>query len=219
MVMQFVNPSLLRFIFPWILWRGSYDSNEVFLTFDDGPHPVHTPFLLSILKKYGIRATFFLKGLNILKYPGIVRKIHEEQHAIGNHGFSHQKGWFQKKRIILKEIHRSEEALKEIIGQKSVWYRPPYGQFDCRFKRILKKSNYRMVLWSLLSYDFQETDHSRLIRRVISHLHPGAILVFHDNHLNTPVLLNALPEMIQKIMDMGYRFENLDSLLQKRNYV
>jgi peptidoglycan/xylan/chitin deacetylase (PgdA/CDA1 family) len=219
MNMLFVNPSLLRFIFPWIMWRGSRDSNEIFLTFDDGPHPVHTPFLLDILKEHEIRAAFFLNGLNMLEYPDIVRRINQEQHTIGNHGYSHRKGWFQKTRIILEEIHRSEAALKEIIGYKSLWFRPPYGQFDCRFRRILDKLNYRMVLWSLLSYDFRETDRSRLIRRVLSHLHPGAILVFHDSHPHTPILLDALPEMIQKIMDMGYRFGNLDSLPEKRENI
>ncbi len=191
-----INPSPARFLFPWILWKGDATASHVHLTFDDGPHPEYTPQVLDILKTGGVKGTFFLTGENAVRYPGLVRRIVQEGHTLGNHGFTHASLVFKKRKIVLSEIERTDEAIRQITGQNPAFFRPPYGRFDSRFQGWMKKSGHRLVLWSLVTCDFQESSPTALVERVKRHIHPGAILLLHDGHKNSPVMIEALPELL-----------------------
>lgn len=201
----------MRFLFPWALWKGSGDSNGIFVTFDDGPHPQYTAPILQILREGQVPAAFFLNGSKAALHPGLVREIRLQGHVIGNHGFSHMSMEFRKKEWIRLEIAKTHEAVSRAVGCSYCprLFRPPFGRFDPRFRRILEDMGYRMVLWSLLSRDFSENSAERLIRTVDSHLHPGAIIVFHDGHTHGPVLIEALPRILRRIRDRGFQFLSL----------
>jgi peptidoglycan-N-acetylglucosamine deacetylase len=208
--MIIVNPSTLAVFFPWILWKGPSHSNEVALTFDDGPHPEYTPRTLDILGRFKARAAFFLTGRSVLLYPGIVEKIVRSGHELGVHGFSHQRLDFKKRGIVLEEIAAAAHAVEKAAGKKPAYFRPPYGRFDPRFRGIMKELNLTMVLWSLLTCDFRETDAGRLVQTVLDHAVGGSILVFHDGHRNAPVMLEALPRILENLRQSGYRISTLD---------
>jgi peptidoglycan/xylan/chitin deacetylase (PgdA/CDA1 family) len=209
-----IDPSFLKIFFPWILWKGPKNDSNVYLTFDDGPHPEYTKQVLEILGQHQARASFFLQGEKVLLFPGIVEQIKKQEHTIGNHGFSHESLFLQRKSWILEEIEKTDEAIEKITGQKPVFFRPPYGRFDPGFRKIVQKLNHRLVIWSLLSYDFRESDPRKITRTIQTHLHPGAIIVCHDGHRNTSVMLKALPEILKKIRDSGYHCQSLYSILE-----
>ena len=208
--MILLNPSFFRFFFPWILWKGPSDRREIVLTFDDGPHPVYTPSTLEILRQHQAKAVFFLNGRNVLSHPGIVEKLKKEGHLLGVHGHSHQKLDFRKREFILEEVGSSLHAVEKITGAKPEYFRPPYGRFDLRFKKIMSNLSLRLVLWSLLTRDFREVNPDVLVRTVRTRIHNGALLVFHDGHRNAPVMLKALPEILNTLRRLGYEIQTLD---------
>lgn len=210
---MWVNPSVLRIFFPWILWKGDSKSDTVFLTFDDGPHPQYTTQLLDILRTEKIQATFFLTGKNAFQYPGLVESIARDGHDIGNHGFSHARMDFRKMAWIRSEIEKTDHIVASITGKKPVFFRPPYGRFDLRFHGLMKKTNHTLVLWSLLTGDFQEPLSQCLLERVQTHLHPGAILLFHDGHPNTPIMLEAFRDIVRLIRKLGFSFQPLSEIM------
>jgi len=202
--MILVDPSFLKPFFPWILWKGPSDKQEIALTFDDGPHPEYTPETVDILARTGAAAAFFLNGRNALTFPGVVEKLHTAGHVLGVHGFSHRRLDFTNKRVIRNEIASSVEAVEKITGRRPVYFRPPYGRFDWRFKKLLREQNLRMVLWSLLTCDFREVDKETILHTVRDRVHNGAVLVFHDGHQNAPVMLKTLPGVLDELRQMGY---------------
>jgi len=213
--MMITNPSFWRILFPWILWKGPSASPEVFLTFDDGPHPTYTPQVLNLLDRYQIKATFFLSGEKVLLYPEIVERIKKEGHTAGNHGFTHHPLIFQRAEKIREQIVQTDHAIQRIIGRKPTFFRPSYGRFDPRFRKLMQELQHRMVLWSLLSYDFRESDPRKLTRRIQENIHPGAIIVFHDGHPNSSTTLEALPHILRSLGQLGYRTKSLDHLIGK----
>lgn len=211
-IAMWVNLSPLKIFFPWILWKGNPKNNTVFLTFDDGPHPQYTIKVLDMLKAERIPATFFLSGKNALQYPGLVESIAREGHAIGNHGFSHARMDFRKMVWIRSEIEKTDHIIYSITGEKPIFFRPPYGRFDLRFSKLMKKTNHILVLWSLLSKDYEETISKALVDRVRTYIHPGAILLFHDGHPNTPILFEAFEDIVRSIRELGFSFQKLSEI-------
>lgn len=207
-----MNPSFLKILFPWILWKGSKKSPNVYLTFDDGPHPQYTKQVLACLKQHQAKASFFLQGEKVLLYPGIVEQMKREGHTIGNHGFSHESLFLKQKNKITTEIERTNQAIEKITGQKPIFFRPPYGRFDPRFRKIMQTFNLRCVTWSLLPLDYKQTNPDTIIRIIKFRLHPGVIIVLHDGHKNTPVMLKALPDILKMLHNKGYRCRPLEQL-------
>jgi peptidoglycan/xylan/chitin deacetylase (PgdA/CDA1 family) len=213
--MIWTNPSILGCVFPWILWKGPAWSTDVFLTFDDGPHPEYTPRVLEILKRERIAGTFFLNGRNVLLHPGVTERIRFEGHVIGNHGFSHSRLDWKNAGFILSEIAGTDDAIRRAAGRSPVFFRPPYGRFDPRFRKWMVESGHRLVLWSLLAGDFLDIRPDALIERVRRSARPGAIVVLHDGHPNAPAMIAALPEIIRGLRNAGFTFKPLDALLAK----
>lgn len=211
--MKWINPSFVEPFFPWAIWKGDASRRQVYLTFDDGPHPEYTRAVIDILKEYQAPATFFVNGKNILQHPGILHSLIKNGQGIGNHGFSHQKLSGKRAAFIKDELNRTNELIGKVTGVPPRFFRPPHGRFDLRFRKFMDQTQMRLVVWSLLTYDFSDPSPQCLTDRVINHLHPGAILVFHDGLKNTPVMLEALPGILKEIHQRGYTFARLEDLV------
>jgi peptidoglycan/xylan/chitin deacetylase (PgdA/CDA1 family) len=184
----------------------------LYLTFDDGPHPVITPFVLDELRKIGARATFFCIGRNVAENPSVFQRIIEEGHAIGNHTHNHLNGWKVSDSRYLDDI---EEAKKYI---DSDLFRPPYGKITGFQITQLASPRFQLktIMWSILSGDFDtKIKPDKCLENVLLNGFPGAIIVFHDSEKAYERLKYALPEVLKYFNDKGYRFEKISPGAQK----
>ena len=138
-----------------------------------------------------------------------MERIIKDGHIIGNHGFSHTPLMFKKKKFIFQEIDKTSLAIKSISGETPTLFRPPYGWFDFRFKKIMQKRKMVMVLWNLLSYDFIETNPHNIFHKITNTITSGDIIVFHDGHENASVMLQALPEILTWIKDKKWTISGI----------
>jgi len=192
-------------LFPKII-RSMPDEN-IYLTFDDGPDENITPRLLELLSKHEIKATFFVVGQKAERYPEIVLQIHKNGHAIGNHSYTHSHLIFKSKEIIEGEIKRTDKAVFEITGKRPTHFRPPHGQFGLAVLRVLKSTNHRMVLWSASSQDYKaKTSTGKIQERIKKYVRPGKIVLMHDGHLQSPHMLEALENTLERTSDQGLKF-------------
>jgi len=197
------TPWWLKKIYPGLVWRMPGEEKTVYLSFDDGPHPEITPFVLEQLKRYGASATFFCIGKNVNAYPQIYRQILLEGHRVGNHTQNHLNGW---KVADDRYIENVREAAKYVDSEL---FRPPYGRIGALQAKVLKGApfNYRIVMWDVLSGDFDVSlDAQRCARNVTRHAGPGSIVVFHDSEKAFDRLRDALPVVLEHFSEKGYRF-------------
>jgi len=196
------TPWWLKKIYPGRLWDIQSEEKTVYLTFDDGPHPVATPFVLDELKKYNAKATFFCIGKNVIDHPGIYKRILEEGHRVGNHTLNHRNGWKTGDDLYLSEI---TEAASHI---QSDLFRPPYGRLKSSQAKKLK--DYRIIMWDVLSGDFDESlSNERCLKNVISKTNTGSIVVFHDSEKAFPHLTYAIPKCLEFFSKEGYSFRKI----------
>ncbi|MFP5471750.1 MAG: polysaccharide deacetylase family protein [Bacteroidia bacterium] len=182
---------MLQRLYPSFVWKIPNNEQAVFLTFDDGPHPEITPKVLALLKQYHAKATFFCVGENAQKHPEIIKQIAEEGHALGNHTHNHLHGF---KTPLEKYIENTEECAEHIF---STLFRPPYGKITRKQGKALMKKGYNIVMWNVLSYDFDKTlSPQRCAENVANHLKPGAIVIFHDSAKAEKNMLYALEKTL-----------------------
>jgi len=180
--------------------------NILYLTFDDGPHPTITPFVLDELKKIGAKATFFSIGKNVHQYPEIYKRIMAEGHAVGNHTYRHLNGWKTADEEYFEDIRHAETVINSKL------YRPPYGKI--RRSQIVEiispRFGMKVIMWTVLSGDFDEKlSKEQCLDNVINTSEPGAIIVFHDSEKAADRMTYALPKMLEHFKNKGYRFEKL----------
>ena len=199
---MFVKPlAFFRFLYPSLIWK-KVGSKKIWLTFDDGPTPEVTEFILSVLKSEKILATFFLVGKDILKNQLIYQKIKADGHTIGNHTNSHLNGWKTSSKKYIQDIEKCQELMKE-----NVLFRPPYGKMTS--KQILNlKKKYKLILWDILSYDFKEKNPTKLKSNVLKNVSDGSIVVFHNNTKSYKLLKETLRDIIIELKGMGYSFSS-----------
>ncbi len=178
----------------------------MFLTFDDGPIPEVTPFVLDLLKEYKAKATFFCVGENILKNKAIYERIIHEGHSIGNHTFSHVNGWKSENKKYLEDVDQCQMLVESKL------FRPPYGKLKPSQIQSLKKQ-YSIIMWDVLSkdYDFRISP-EKCSQRVLKQVKPGSIIVFHDSKKAESKLRYALPQTLKHFSTLGYNFMNLKSV-------
>jgi peptidoglycan-N-acetylglucosamine deacetylase len=198
---------ILKKLFPSILFN-TVDEN-MHLTFDDGPHPITTPFILQELKGRNIQATFFILGQNAEKFPDLVQQIHAEGHQIGNHSFTHTNLFFKNKLFLQDEIKRTRELLKKTIGMHSHYFRPPYGYFNLTTLNVLRKLGLTCVLWDVDSKDYMLNSVADISHRVIPNATNGSILLFHDNNLTSQKIQTYLPVLLDTLLGKGFIFKTL----------
>jgi peptidoglycan-N-acetylglucosamine deacetylase len=204
-------PWWIRKLYRSYLWKLPVSGKTVFLTFDDGPHPTITPWVLSELKKYGAKATFFCIGNNVVRYPSVYQEVIAEGHAIGNHTFSHLNGWHTPDKAYL------EDAAKASALIDSNLFRPPYGRIKRSQAKALqnglRESTVKIVMWDVLSADFDTSMKPEACADiVVKRVEPGSIVVFHDSEKAFPNLQIALPLVLEKLEKEGYRFEKITDM-------
>lgn len=209
-------PRILQWFYPKRIWAFSNSAKEVFLTFDDGPHPEITPWVLDALKTYNAKATFFCIGDNVEKYPEVFRSIIREGHTIGNHTYHHLNGWKTETSTYVNNVQKAQHTLEThgTIGKSSKikgdLFRPPYGKMTGRQAKILQKQGYRIVMWNLISYDFDSTlTEEKCLNNVLSNSKDGSIVIFHDSLKAEKNLRYALPRVLEHLRSKGYTLARL----------
>lgn len=191
-------PYLVKLFFNRFLWRYK-KSNNIYLTFDDGPVPEVTPFVLDILQKYNAKATFFCVGENAEKYPDIIAKILSEGHIIGNHSFNHLNGWKTSSKIYVENIRRCGDIIQSKL------FRPPYGKITLRQSYMLR--DYKIIMWDVLSGDYNERiSEETCFRNIKKYTRKGSIIVFHDSIKAKKNLFSVLPRVLEHLSCKGYSF-------------
>ncbi len=196
-----------------------YSSNvnagkQIALTFDDGPHPRITPQILEILDEYGIKATFFVIGVNSKNYPNQLKQIVDGGHEIGNHTYSHKILKSMSKEEIEKEILDTETQVEKITNITPNLLRPPCGIYDETLIEIAQEKDLKVVLWTVDSHDWSHRTVANIVQNVTKNASNGDILLFHDyvsGEYNTP---NALRKIIPLLIKQGYEFVTVSELLQ-----
>jgi peptidoglycan/xylan/chitin deacetylase (PgdA/CDA1 family) len=190
-----------------MLWRMDVTDGAklVYLTFDDGPIPDVTPWVLDTLKGLGVKATFFCIGKNIATHPHLFERAKSEGHAVGNHTWDHPSGW----RTTPRSYYRNVLACQDLTGTDL--FRPPYGRITNRQLAALS-GRFKVVMWDVLAYDFEDryTDRSR-VDEVLRQVRPGSIIVFHDSVKCAQRMRTSMPEVVERLLADGYRFAVLPS--------
>jgi len=207
------TPGFIMRFFSKYIWRLSFKSNEVFLTFDDGPTPEITEFVLSELKKYNAKATFFCIGKNIKKQSNTFNKIVSEGHAIGNHTQNHLQGWKTNNQKYLKSVLECENIIANWPQKvnNSKLFRPPYGKIRKSQARNLLKNGYKIIMWDVLSGDFDSSiSNERCLQNVLKNTRNGSIIVFHDSVKAAEKIKYALPRVLKALSDKGFSFSKIE---------
>jgi peptidoglycan/xylan/chitin deacetylase (PgdA/CDA1 family) len=202
MIRLFRPPRWIEWFYPSCTWRLAVSGPVVFLTFDDGPHPDITPFVLDELRRTGMKATFFCVGENLLRYPEITERILNEGHAIGNHTMRHTKGTA----VSDAEYFQSVEDFTRHNDTRL--FRPPYGKTR-RSQRAFLGKRYRIVMWSWLSYDYDKRVPVEKILRKAQSIRKGDILVLHDNPKIAGRQKELLPELLALLEKKGLRSDKM----------
>ncbi|MCS7077117.1 MAG: polysaccharide deacetylase family protein [Bacteroidia bacterium] len=205
------SPYWLRKIFPKRIWECtcSPTKNSLYLTFDDGPVPEATPWVLDVLKDYHIKATFFCVGNNVKQHPRLLERIHEEGHLIGNHTYHHKNGFYTYTEEYIQDIMQTQEILNQILPYSTPYFRPPYGKITFTQAKTISKTH-TIVMWSVLSGDFDTNiSEQRVLEKTLHYTKSGAIIVFHDSIKAFPRLKYALPHYIENCLSLGYDFQKL----------
>ena len=191
----------LRWLYPRALWRMDRHERAVYLTFDDGPIPEATPFILDVLKEHGVKATFFMVGDNVRKYPDLYQRVLDEGHQVGNHTHNHISGL----RRSLHEYSYNVEKANAYI--KSNLFRPPHGWMRIPQYALLRRK-YKVVMWDLVTRDYSKwMTAENVISNVKRYARNGSIITFHDSMKSIDKLRTALPESIKWLKEQGYEFK------------
>ena len=189
------------------------EEKRIALTFDDGPHPRLTPKILDVLDRYGVRATFFMIGVNAENYPGSAREVAARGHEIGNHTFSHGRLSGVGEARAGQELTDCSNAIERVCGCRPRLFRPPEGALDQTAIEVACRNGYEVILWSLDTRDWEVKDENVIARRVLSAVKPGDIILMHDfigHNSKTP---EALEFLIPKLRALGYEFVTVGELL------
>jgi peptidoglycan-N-acetylglucosamine deacetylase len=196
-------PPILKRVTPGLIWNMPGDQKVLYLTFDDGPTPDVTCEVLSILDRYQARATFFCIGRNAERHPDIYQQITTTGHVVGNHTYSHLKGWFTRNREYYNDILLASQYVPSGL------FRPAYGMITPVQARTLKKQ-FRIVMWDVMSYDFHpKTSREKCLDNVIRYAKPGSVIVFHDSVKASERVLYALPRILEYFSERGFSFGSI----------
>lgn len=206
------TPKLLKLLFPNYTWKQPIDQQKkLFLTFDDGPIPVVTEFVLDQLHQYNAKATFFCIGDNIQKHPLIFQKVIDAGHSIGNHTTNHLKAWKTKFNQYIDNVSLCEKSIQRHYNSNTQkLFRPPYGQISKSKLKKLKKMGYNIILWDVLAKDWRKDLAPQICaNNVIQNAENGSIIVFHDSIKAFKNLKESLPQVLEHFTKQGYCFEKI----------
>lgn len=203
-------PFFLPFLYPNRLWSGLASERKISLTFDDGPVPGITDWVLEELGKRGMKATFFMVGDNVRKHPALAQSVLAAGHQLGNHTYHHLSGWKTYTQTYLDDVASCDAILADTVGETPRFFRPPYGWMSPGQAKGLVPAK-KIVMWNLLSYDFDPDLSSEiLIRASTSRTAPGTIVVFHDQQKTKTQLMRVLPQYLDFLVGEGYTTQLLE---------
>jgi peptidoglycan/xylan/chitin deacetylase (PgdA/CDA1 family) len=195
----------LRWLYPKALWRMDENDHSVYLTFDDGPIPESTPFLLKTLREFDVKATFFVVGDNVRKYPELYQQILDEGHRVGNHTFNHIGGARHSIRTYERNVRQCDELIHSDL------FRPPHGWMKPMQYRIMRSQGWRIVMWDLVTRDYSNRlTADEVLENVKRYTRNGSIITFHDSLKSIDKLQKILPEALLWIKSQGYVFKIFD---------
>lgn len=197
-------PNWLRKLYFSFKWNGNRNSKNIYLTFDDGPTPVISEWILKQLQIHDAKATFFCIGRNVERHPEIYQKIIADGHAVGNHTYSHLKGWRTNNQEYIEDINLASQFIDSNL------YRPPYGKIGSLQIKKVKQAKYKLFMWDVLSEDYnEEISKEQCLDNVLDNTTSGSIIVFHDSVKASPNLYYTLPLALKKLKEKGYNFRKL----------
>ena len=205
------TPKFVQNFFPKLTWKNKTIDKKIWLTFDDGPQDEVTEFILSTLKKLEIKASFFLTGEQIKKFPDLTKNIIRDNHVIGNHSFSHLDGFKTKKEKYKYDTDLCQKLINEKlvemgINQKLKIFRPPYGRILPNQIKLLNEK-YKIIMWDVFSWDFKKNiSEEKLYNNILENVEAGSIIVFHNNHKSYENLIISLENILIKLKKEGYSF-------------
>jgi peptidoglycan/xylan/chitin deacetylase (PgdA/CDA1 family) len=207
--------SLIKKLFSRYVWDFPNTDHKVYLTFDDGPTPEITEWVLEQLDLHNAKATFFCIGKNIEAYPSLFEKLINKKHTVGNHTFNHLNGWETTTDDYTANVSLCENSIEkyknEISNSDSKIFRPPYGKIKPTQARNLKSQGYQIIMWDVLSADFDQTiTEERCLKNVVSNIKPGSIIVFHDSAKAFKNLKYALPKVLDYVDKNGFKCEVIE---------
>ena len=212
----FSVPSTIQWLIPSCTWRKVGQEKVIYLTFDDGPHPEITAWVINELKKHQIKATFFCVGDNLKKHPETAKQLLTEGHQIGNHTMHHIKGWKHKNVDYIKDIEDCDTEIRKIHEQMNDekaqprLFRPPYGQIKPSQIELLREKGYEIIQWSNLSCDYDKRlNCEKSLSALVKNAKPGSIVVFHDSEKAENQLKKILPRYLKALLADGYTFQTL----------
>ncbi len=194
----------LRWLYPRAIWRMDKRERAVYLTFDDGPIPEATPFVLDVLDRYGVKATFFMVGENVRKHPEVFEEVKRRGHRIGNHTHNHIGGLLRGISSYARNVHKANMLLQTDL------FRPPRGWMKWAQFALLQR-DYKIVMWDLVTRDYStRLTAADVVENVKRYTRPGSIITFHDSLKSIDKLRTALPESIEWLRSQGYAFKVFD---------
>jgi len=196
--------SILKKIYPKAVWKINTLEKSIYLTFDDGPVPELTYWVLNELNKYNAKATFFCVGANILKNPDIFKRIKTEGHQVANHTMFHCKGFKHSVKDYVNEVNECKQLIKNNL------FRPPYGQLKRSQYRALIKNKYKIIFWDVISYDYEKISEEQCAKNVLSNTKNGSIILFHDNVKAEKNLKYTLPLLLKHFANLQYKFKAIE---------
>ena len=197
-------PLLYRLLFPEALWRLNRRRRRVvYLTFDDGPIPEQTPWVLDILDRYGVKATFFMVGANVRRHPGLLEEVRRRGHSVGNHTMHHLQGMKVATDRYLADVAEADALIDSTL------FRPPHGIMRWKQSRALR-ARYNIIMYDLVTRDYSaKLSPDEVVANVRRYARNGSIIVFHDSLKAAPNMRPALPQAIEWLLSQGYEFEPL----------
>ena len=195
----------LRWLYPSAIWRMSHTERAVYLTFDDGPIPEATPFILDVLDRYGVKATFFMVGDNVRKYPQLMEEISRRGHRLGNHTFNHIGGVGYRSKTFLRNAYKADELIHSHL------FRPPRGWMRwTQYMRLRRK--FTIIMWDVVTRDYSRLlTADDVVNNVKRYTRNGSIITFHDSLKSIDKLRTALPQSIEWLQEQGYEFRLFDA--------
>lgn len=211
MKLKYNPPSLIKKIFNQFYWDTT--NSEILLTFDDGPNPGTTEKILSELNRFKIKALFFCVGNNVDRYENLAKEILEEGHTIGNHTYNHKILTKLDKENAISEIKGCSTSLLEKFNCMTRYFRPPHGKFNFKVKRVIAESGLMCVMWSLLTYDYQN-DFKKVKFAVDNYLSKKSIIVLHDSNKSKEIIIDSIKYIADKAQEKGFQFGEASECLK-----
>jgi peptidoglycan/xylan/chitin deacetylase (PgdA/CDA1 family) len=208
-IVEIVPPSMAG----TIIWHGSRKLPEVALTFDDGPNSKATPQILDILKKYDVKATFFVLGKFIEKNKGIISREAQEGHVIGNHTYTHASGLITDSNKIKRELTKTNDLIKKYAEQNVKYFRPPFGFESWRFLNEAENLGYTIILWNRDAGDWNHKTGKDIASKILKYSSNGTIILLHDGGASREAVINALPVVIEGLKKKGFKFVTIDEMV------